>query len=390
MAGTVAAPKGPTDGPSLSKIDVNSLNAAVSAGGQWQTGNSKIYAGTAQGKLDVRRGADDFGVSFIGNYAETFVPGTPAVPATMTTPEIPATAGQWKRSTENLQGRLRYERYFLPNMSGFLGVTGTHDRFIALTFRLNVDPGVKVLMLSNPATELWAEAGYDFQYDANFTDDDGIEQAGAGGAVVDAKGLPFLISKTDTIHSSRLFVGLHEAFNKDVTLGLGVEYLQGFGGTGGTPPAVAPGSSVTSVDPVSISLKASRVNFNALFASNIGGGFSVGFGFTAKYNSQPLPGKVGLDTQGTIALIYALSVPSPTPPPSPCPAPPPPPPSVPPPPAGSGSSTAPAPATPPAGSPSAPGVAPATSPEVAPAQPALAPSAPAASPPVQSPSAPAP
>ncbi|HXX67817.1 MAG TPA: DUF481 domain-containing protein [Polyangiaceae bacterium] len=385
LTGTVSAPKGPAEGPSLNKLDVNSLNAAASAGGQWQTGNSKIFAGTATGKFELRRGADDFGASLVGNYAETFV-STAAVPATATMPATPAT-GEWKRSTENFQGKLRYERYLLPITSAFVGVTGTHDRFIALTFRFNVDPGVKVLMIENAATELWAEAGYDFQYDDNYTDSNGIEQAGAGGPVVDSSGNPFVISKSDTIHSSRLFVGLHEAFNKDVTLGLGVEYLQGFGGSGGSPPElVAIPTPYTAVDPVSISLKAARVNFNALFAANIGGGFSVGFGFMAKFNSQPLPGKVDWDTQGTIALIYALSLPSPKPAPPPCPTPPPAPPPPPPPPAAtpasSSPSTAPAPTTPGYAAP-----APAAPPIVPPPTPAPAATTPTSAPPP--PSAPA-
>lgn len=390
LAGTVAAPKAPTEAPSLNKIEGHSLNAAASAGAQWETGNSKIYAATAQGKVDLRLGADDFGAFFIGNYAETYVPGTPAVAATSTAAALPATAGKWQRSTENFQGRLRYERYFLPLMSAFLAVTGTHDRFIALTVRLNVDPGLKVLLIENPATELWAEAGYDFQFDDNYTDANGIEQAGVGGPQLDSSGIPFLISQNDTIHSSRIFVGFHEAFNKAVTLGLGLEYLQGFGGTGGNPPPIPPGFTASTIDPVSISLKAARVNFNALFAASVGGGFSVGFGFNAKYNGQPLPSKLSLDTQGTIALIYALSIPSPKPAASPCPPAPPPPPTTPPP--GPRPSAAPDATPPPAGTiPATEEIAPATMspPAQTPSTASPAGAAPSTmSPPAQAPAAP--
>jgi len=384
LASTVAGPKGPGDAPGANKLDVDFLHAAVSAGGQFQTGNSKIYAGTATGMFELRRGADDFGASLIGNYAETYVAPTP--PTT--------TTGEWKRSTENFQGKARYERYLLPNLSGFVQVTGTHDRFIAATFRLNVDPGARLLILTNPATQLWAEAGYDFQFDDNFTDSNGLEQAGAGGTVDNSSGIPYLIEKTDTMHSSRVFVGFHQAFSKDVQLGLGLEYLQGFGGTGSGPPPFPPGFTSATASPQSIVLTASRVNFDALFAANVGAGFSLGLGFTAKYNSQPLPGKGDLDTMGTVQLIYTLSSPAPTPPPPPPCAPPPPasgstatPAGAPAPASAPGSASAPAPAATPAPA-SAPASAPATTsapsgapPGAAPAQPSQAPTPTAPPPP---------
>jgi len=39
----------------------------------------------------------------------------------------------------------------------------------------------------------------------------------------------------------------------------------------------------------------------------VGGGFSVGFGFSARYDHDPLPGKVNTDTATTLSLIYAFS-----------------------------------------------------------------------------------
>lgn len=351
LAAAVAGPKGPSDAPGLNKLDVNFLHAAVSAGGQLQTGNSKLFAATGTGSLELRRGADDFGVGLVGNYAESFVPGTPAAPMSTTTSAPTGTAGEWKRSTENVQGKVRYERYLVPVMSAFLQATGTHDRFLALTFRLNVDPGVKVLLIENPATALWAEAGYDFQFDDNNTDSNGIEQAGAGGAVVDSNGNPIQISRTDTIHSSRLFAGFHEAFNKEVQLGLGLEYLQGFGGSGTSPPPIPPGYTPATIDPQTIRVTGSRLNFNALFAANVGAGFSLGLGFTAKYNSEPLPTKGDLDTTTTVQLIYTLSSPPPKPPP-------PPPPCAPSPPPGAPPGGTPPPTLPPAGATTSPASAP--------------------------------
>jgi putative salt-induced outer membrane protein len=324
LAATVTAPKGPGDGPKPYELSVDSTDAALSAGGQFATGNSRQFAATALGKFNIRRGANAFGASLLGNYAEAFVVPTSTVPGT------PAEPGSWQRSTENLQGKLRYDRYLSRSTSLFVQVTGTHDAFQAITFRLNADPGVKYLFVNDESVRLWGEAGYDFQFDDNFTAADGIEQAGSSGPALDANGLPYVIARTDTIESSRLFAGFHYAFNKEVQLNLGLEYLQGFGGSGGGNPAIPAGYTAATVDAVPISLTASRVNVDALLAAHVGAGLSIGVGFTAKYNSAPLPGKVDLDTSGTLALIYAFSSPAaksatcPCPPDAPAPPPPPP------------------------------------------------------------------
>jgi hypothetical protein len=187
---------------------------------------------------------------------------------------------------------------------------------------------VKLLLLQSPRTKVWGEAGYDFQYDVNYTDSNGYEQAGAGGAATDSNGATYLIQQNDSIHSGRLFAGFQHAFNKEVQLNFGLEFLQGFGGSGGGTPTVPNGAVVypkaamgsTQVDPVSISLTGSRVNMDILLAAKLGAGLSFGVGFSSKYNSAPLAGKQNLDTSTTMTLIYAFSgapaakAPEPTPP----------------------------------------------------------------------------
>jgi hypothetical protein len=371
-AAAVVAPKAVTyAGPPVGPV-TDAMHVAISAGGQFQTGNSHLWAATGQGKFDIRRGSDAFAASLIGNYAriETF-------PAS-TTPGTAPPASYWADSTDNIQGKLRYDRYLTNDATLYLQLTGTHDTFQALTFRFNVDPGFKLLFLARPSTKLWGEAGYDFQYDLHYTDSYHLEGAGAGGLAVDANGNYYLISQSDTIHSSRLFLGFYQAFNKEVSLSTGLEYLQGFGGSGANPPAVPDGLVAcplpmslmgACVNPVTISLKSARINFDALLTANVGGGFSVGLGYSLKYNSAPLPGKFDLDTSGTFNVIYAFARPAPTPPPPP-PCPPPPPPPPPPP----GATTPPPPAPPaPATIPVEP--APATMPPPAPAPATMPPSA---------------
>ena len=267
----------------------NTTTATVSAGGQWATGNSQLLAGTVNGALDVRRGMNGFGASVVGNYGQGAPGGNESV-----------------LTSENIQGRVRYDRYLIDPLAAFLSVTGRYDRFQGLDFRLNIDPGVKYLFVDTKKTQLWGEAGYDFQYDIR-RNADRVVRDDAGNAVVDPNtGQVEVLDKTHADHSTRLFAGLKHAFNKEVSLTTDLEYLQ---------------SVVDSTN--------YRLNYEALAAANLGAGFSFGVGFTARFDHNPLPEKKDLDTTTTLNLIYAFSdVPEAPPDCSKCaqPEPPPPPP----------------------------------------------------------------
>lgn len=291
----VSAPTSSADSaPTVDTDPKNTTTATVSAGGQWATGNSQLLAGTINGDLQLRRGMNGFGANVLGNYGQ----GAPGDKDSVLT-------------SQNIQGRLRYDRYLLEKLSVFLILTGRYDRFQGLDFRLNVDPGVKYLFVNAKTTQLWGEAGYDFQYDIRRNADRVVYTKDADGNQVPqvdpATGQVVLLDKTHADHSARLFAGFKHAFNKEVSLTTGLEYLQSF-----------------------VDSTAYRLNYDALVAANLGGGFSFGLGFTARYDHNPLPQKKDLDTTTTINLIYAFSdVPEPPPDCSKCkelePPPPPPP-----------------------------------------------------------------
>ena len=108
-----------------------------------------LLAGTANGSFDmpprrqrVRRGA-----------ARQLRPVTPP-------------GGQWAVETaENIQGKIRYDRFLSDPACALSHRDGPARPFQGLNFRLNLDPGFKYLFLKESANALWAEAGYDFQYD---------------------------------------------------------------------------------------------------------------------------------------------------------------------------------------------------------------------------------
>ncbi len=257
----VAGPKGPADAPKIEAPKTDETNVNVSAGGLITTGNSKTVALTMNGLFDMRRGNNGLLVGLIGNYGESTV--------------APATEG--KATAQNIQGKLRYDRYFLDNLSGFLITTGRHDRFQGIAFRLNLDPGVKLIAYKDEAQAFWAEAGYDFQFDAR-------NDAGRAPTPPATE----LLAATRTDHSGRAFVGYRRNFNSAVTFSTGLELLQSFVKT-----------DLGSAD--------TRVNFDANVAAKLDFGFSLGVGFNARYDRLPIPGRNQLDTSTTLSLIYAWS-----------------------------------------------------------------------------------
>ncbi|MGD0678567.1 MAG: DUF481 domain-containing protein [Polyangiaceae bacterium] len=268
----VTAPKATEDVPTWTAPAVTT-NATISAGGQATTGNSNMLAATVNGKFDTRRGADAFGASLLGNYGQSAPPSNPE-------------QGHEYVTTQNVQGRIRYDRYFSDSFAGFFMVTGRNDRFQGLVFRLNLDPGIKGVFFKTPETSLWGELGYDYQFDWRL--DSASYDMGLYRKVAD--------------HSARAFLGFKHSFNKHVTFTTGAEFLQGF-----------VKSTLANLD------YDSRLNYDALVAADMGGGLSLGAGFSARWDSRPLPGKAQTDTSTTLSLIYAFATQPPAPPPPPAP-----------------------------------------------------------------------
>lgn len=253
--------KGPGAAPEAPKEETkpDGVTAQVSAGGLSSSGNSKLVAFTGSGAFDWRGGYNGFGASIVGNYGRSAPPD-----------------GEMATTTENAQGRLRYDRYLIEDASVFMLVTGRHDKFQGLAFRLNLDPGFKYLFVNLPKTQLWGEAGYDFQYDTRTRD---------GRRVLDDMGV--LIERLplhETDHSARLFLGFKHAFNDNVAVANGMEFLQSF-----------------------VESERRRFNYDLLFTAKIWGDLALGAGFNARFDNAPLPGKVKLDTATTLSLVYSFT-----------------------------------------------------------------------------------
>src|SRR4051812_9622068 len=89
----VEAPKAPGEEPKWER-PIDGTTASLSAGGLLTTGNSRLLAFSTNGSLESRHDSNGFGAGLIMNYGQ----GAPAGHAVQV-------------STQNIQGKLRYDRY---------------------------------------------------------------------------------------------------------------------------------------------------------------------------------------------------------------------------------------------------------------------------------------
>lgn len=254
----VAGPAPTRDAPKITTAP-EGTTASVSAGGLSSSGNARLVALTVSGTYEWRGGANGVGASLVGNYGRSAPP-----------------EGDVETTTENLQGRIRYDRYLIEDASVFMLVTGRHDRFQGLAFRLNLDPGFKYLFVNRERTQLWAEAGYDFQYDTRTQEAREVRD--------DMGTLLETLDLHETDHSARMFLGFKHAFNEATAVSNGIEYLQSL-----------------------IDGKRYRFNYDVLFTAKVWGDLALGVGFNARFDNAPLPEKEKLDTTSTLSLVYSYT-----------------------------------------------------------------------------------
>jgi hypothetical protein len=243
--------------PAIAK-PVEGTTAAVSAGGLFGTGNAKILAGSVSGTYETRFGDWGAAASLVGNYGQGAPAGKPIAV-----------------NTENVQLRLRGDRFVADDVAVFLLITSRYDRFQGLDLRQNIDPGARLLLVREAAHATWAELGYDLQLDVRRDE---------ARDVIASDGTTSRLDKTAVQHGVRAFVGRREALRDDVTLSVGVEFLQ----------------DATDAERF-------RVVGEGVCAARISGGLSLGIGATARYERTPLPGKERFDTTSTLSLVYAFS-----------------------------------------------------------------------------------
>ena len=252
---TAAAP------PADDKNIVNDV--AINAGGLFASGNARSVAVTAGSKMRIRRDDQQFSAALAGNYARAGKPGEGVAP-----------------TAQNVQGLLRYDYYFAEGWSVFLQTSGRHDPFQGLSFRWNVDPGVAHYFIDEKTHRLWAELGYDFQYDARTNEAQIGQKFGSNDPPDPAK----VEDPTKATHSTRAFMGYENKLNATVAFATSLEYLQ----------------SLQDTD-------AARLNFDIGIKAQVVGHLSVATTYSMRFDNKPLKSvQYNSDSVAAVNLVYTL------------------------------------------------------------------------------------
>lgn len=239
--------------------DKDSTTFKVTAGGFVSQGNSRTIAATAAADYFLRRGPSQFTLALAFNYGRS-APGADEPSVT---------------TVENYQGRVRYDYFFSGALAGFLSTSARKDRFQGLDLRLNIDPGLAYYFIDEKGHRLWAELGYDLQYDMR-TD----EAVAAAALDMD----PDNDEDSELRHNVRLFAGYDNQLSETLKFNAGLEYLQ----------------NVEASENM-------RLNADAGLTSQLNTSFSVAFTLSVKFDNNPLPGVEKTDLISALNLVYTMS-----------------------------------------------------------------------------------
>ncbi|HTM43533.1 MAG TPA: DUF481 domain-containing protein [Polyangiaceae bacterium] len=232
------------------------LELKISAGGMGTGGNAESLALTSSSKLHYRHEQNQLSSALVGNYGRARSAGSAST----------------QTNVENLQGKIRYDRFITKRVALFVGVSGLTNRFLGLDFRLNLDPGLAYYFVEEAKHRAWGEIGYDLQYDLRR--DDAIAASIASGAP---------LSKSDLSHNGRLFFGYENSLSDTFALDTGLEYLQRLSKT-----------------------EDWRLNWDLGLTSNIAGNLSIATTFNVRFDHNPLPGIKKTDYMSAVSLVYQL------------------------------------------------------------------------------------
>jgi putative salt-induced outer membrane protein YdiY len=238
------------------KESTDATELKLSAGGLFSGGNSESLALTTSSKLRLRRGDNQFELAVAGNYGEAAPPGE----------------DEREANVENLQGRVRYDRFLIEGLAAFLSTSALRDRFQGLDLRLNIDPGFAYYFLDADKQRFWTELGYDLQYD--YRRQDAVDAAAASGSPID---------RSETRHGARAFVGYTSELAEGVAFDASVEYLQALKETENW-----------------------RLGCDVGLTAAIKGGFSLSTTFSLRYDNNPLADVETTDMSSALSLVYQL------------------------------------------------------------------------------------
>lgn len=268
--GEAGAAKADTDGGAAAadvgdEANLDATEFSIGAGFTLNTGNTNNYAGNTVAKFRVRRGIHQSTTSFLANVGS----------ASADRDEVQAV------NVSNQQLRSGYDVLLPKRFSVFVQAQWRRDTFQGLDTRININPGVGYYFLDRERYRLWTQLGYGYQYDVRtkFRTYDADDN---GEIFLDDQGQPTVVlDRFVPDHQARIFLASDNQFNDHVGLNASVEYLQSF-------------------------LRGSDYILNGEFGitAHLLQGLSINLNFILRYENEPLPRVMKLDTNTIFSLVY--------------------------------------------------------------------------------------
>jgi putative salt-induced outer membrane protein YdiY len=231
------------------KEDALSLN--LSAGGAYAFGNTRAYQISAGGDFRWVGRPHSLSANILWLMGGAKPPG----------------AAEMIDTTDNLNGRLKYEIFLSKLDSLYAAAGGRWDRFAGMRPRINGQIGYGRYFVQEEKVRFWAEIGYDLMYTRYF------ELPGAE-----------RFRDEQVVHSARLFLGLEHQLH---------EFLSYVGGVEGFINVEEPG--------------ASRGVFDNALRSTLSDSFKVELKARFMYEARPVvPNARKLDTALLLSLMYSV------------------------------------------------------------------------------------
>lgn len=243
----------------------DALEFNLSFGSLISTGNARQIAVTGATTFLIRRGRHQGSAQAAGNYGQA---------ASNVDDDLEPTVS-------NIQGRLRYDLFLSRRWALFAMATARHDPFQGLDLRLNVDPGAAFYIIPGADERLWAEAGYDFQFDLR-TDSATLGRDDDGNLIYDASGNTIQVADDTRInHAVRLFGGYFNKVNEAVSFSTGLEFLQSM-----------------------LVARRWRLNWDTSLSVLLAKKLALATTFTVRIDNDPLPRVRKVDTITALNLVY--------------------------------------------------------------------------------------
>jgi SAM-dependent methyltransferase/putative salt-induced outer membrane protein YdiY len=236
----------------------DSATFKLTTGGFLSTGNSRSLALTGVADYFLRRSASQFGAQLAVNYGQAAV----------------GPSGDFEKTVQNYQARVRYDHFFSGSLAGFLSVSARKDEFQQLDLRLNIDPGLAYYFVDEKDQRLWAELGYDLQHDVRTQE---IVDLTVGDPLVAD------VERSETRHNARVFAGYDNQVTAALKFNAGAEYLQ----------------DVTDTENA-------RLNIDLGLTTQLNGSLSIASTLAIKYDNNPLPAVKSTDVVTALNLVYTL------------------------------------------------------------------------------------